>query len=90
MAIVVLTQGILVTLLLIDQILDSYTDYSVYGALRKYYQQRVTVRRKGCKFLHGHFSSISYPAFYLNVFLNDTYHSIHCLTGIYSGAAEAI
>jgi hypothetical protein len=48
-AIVVLTQGILVTLLLIDQILNSYTDYSVYGALRKYYQQRVMVRRKGCE-----------------------------------------
>jgi hypothetical protein len=48
-AIVVLTQGILVTLLLIDQILNTYTDYSVYGALKKYYHHRVTLRKKGCE-----------------------------------------
>ena len=50
-AIVVLTQGILVTIVLIDQIINAYgyTDYSVYGAFKKYYGRRVLVPKKGCE-----------------------------------------
>ncbi|XP_028408412.1 uncharacterized protein LOC114530983 [Dendronephthya gigantea] len=52
-AIVVLTQGILVTIVLIDQIINAfgYKNYSVYGALMKYYGQRVLVPKKRCKVL---------------------------------------
>lgn len=49
MAVFVLIQGILVMLLLIDQIVEYYTHRSVNGALRKYFHERFDSFKKECK-----------------------------------------
>ena len=59
-AILVLTQGIFMTLVMIDQFVNIYTGQSIATTMKKYYKRRNKTWKKGCKYIKNIYLCLIY------------------------------